>query len=74
MLNRSWYQTLIDNPDVKFKATIKEFKDNSFIQQIISKEDVIALKNANVPTIHKQLDKLDEPKEIKMLMKQIFKA
>ena len=72
MSNKDWYQILIDNPELTTDDLIQEFKKDSFLNMLVNDEDIKILAKTNPKKIHKQLDKLDEPKEIKMLMKKIF--
>ena len=72
-MDKNNYQIIFNNPDGTVDLGIKELKIEPFLKKIISQDDVDVLKNTNSKTINNIIDKLDEDKSIKMLMKQIFK-
>tara|TARA_B100000073_G_C23365444_1_gene424652 strand:+ start:249 stop:482 length:234 start_codon:yes stop_codon:yes gene_type:complete len=71
--NKDWYQILIDNPDLSADELVRDIKQESFLNMMLKDDDIKILANSDINKINKELDKLDGPSEIKMLMKQLFK-
>lgn len=72
-VERDWYQTLVDNPDITVDEMIKIQRTDSVYNMLANDKDIAILKDQNLKKIQETIEKIDCHDGVKTLMKAIFK-